>query len=73
MSFASLKKSNFQDLLSKAESLNKSETKAGPDETATPLRPQLWSELEWATTLARIGKGKCTKAGGFGICFSDMC
>ena len=32
MSFASLKKSNFQDLLSKAESLNKSETKAGPDE-----------------------------------------
>jgi len=32
MSFASLKKSNFQDLLSKAENLNKSETKAGPDE-----------------------------------------
>ena len=27
-----LKKSNFQDLLSKAENLNKSETKAGPDE-----------------------------------------
>ena len=32
MSFASLKKSTYQDLLSKAESLNKSETKAGPDE-----------------------------------------
>ena len=32
MSFASLKQSNFQDLLSKAENLNKSETKAGPDE-----------------------------------------
>ena len=32
MSFASLKKSNFQDLLSKAENLNKSETKVGPDE-----------------------------------------
>ena len=32
MSFSALKKSNFQDLLSKAENLNKSETKAGPDE-----------------------------------------
>ena len=33
MSFASLKKSGgFEDLLAKAESLNKSETKAGPDE-----------------------------------------
>ena len=30
--FSALKKSNFQDLLSKAENLNKSETKAGPDE-----------------------------------------
>ena len=32
MSFASLKKSSFTDLLSKAENLNKSETKQGPDE-----------------------------------------
>ena len=32
MSFSALKKSNFQDLLSKAENLNKSETKSGPDE-----------------------------------------
>jgi len=32
MSFSALKKSNFQDLLSKAENLNKTETKAGPDE-----------------------------------------
>ena len=32
MSFSALKKSNFQDLLSNAENLNKSETKAGPDE-----------------------------------------
>ena len=32
MSFSAMKKSNFQDLLSKAENLNKSETKAGPDE-----------------------------------------
>ena len=32
MSFSAMKKSNFQDLLSKAENLNKSETKSGPDE-----------------------------------------
>ena len=32
MSFASLKKSSFTDLLSKAENLNKSEQKQGPDE-----------------------------------------
>ena len=32
MSFSALKKSNFQDLLSKAENLNKSEQKQGPDE-----------------------------------------
>ena len=32
MSFSALKKSNFQDLLSKAENLNKTETKSGPDE-----------------------------------------
>merc|ERR1712138_80130 len=32
MSFASLKKSSFTDLLSKAENLNKSEQKRGPDE-----------------------------------------
>jgi len=32
MSFASLKKSTFTDLLAKAENLNKSETKSGPDE-----------------------------------------
>jgi len=32
MSFASLKKSSFSDLLSKAENLNKSEQKQGPDE-----------------------------------------
>ena len=32
MSFASLKKSSFTDLLSKAENLNKSETKQGPEE-----------------------------------------
>ena len=32
MSFASLKKSSFTDLLSKAENLNKSEKKQGPDE-----------------------------------------
>ena len=31
MSFASLKKSSFQDLLAKADNLNKSEAK-GPDE-----------------------------------------
>jgi len=32
MSFASLKKSSFQDLLAKADNLNKSEAKSGPDE-----------------------------------------
>ena len=32
MSFASLKKSSFQDLLAKADTLNKSEAKSGPDE-----------------------------------------
>ena len=32
MSFSALKKSSFTDLLAKAENLNKSETKAGPDE-----------------------------------------
>ena len=32
MSFASLKKSNFGDLLAKAENLNKTETKGGADE-----------------------------------------
>ena len=32
MSFSSLKKSNFADLLSKAESLNKTESNRGPDE-----------------------------------------
>ena len=32
MSFASLKQSSFTDLLSKAENLNKTETKGGPDE-----------------------------------------
>ena len=32
MSFASLKKSNFTDLLAKAENLNKTETKGGADE-----------------------------------------
>jgi len=32
MSFSSLKKSSYSDLLAKAESLNKTETKGGPDE-----------------------------------------
>ena len=32
MSFSAMKKSNFQDLHSKAENLNKTETKSGPDE-----------------------------------------
>ena len=32
MSFASLKKSNFTELLAKAENLNKTETKGGSDE-----------------------------------------
>ena len=38
MSFSALKKSNFQDLLSKAENLNKTETKSGPDFVSDLLR-----------------------------------
>ena len=45
MSFSALKKSNFQDLLSKAENLNKTETKSGPDE-------RLWNCLLYTSDAA---------------------
>ena len=45
MSFASLKKSSFTDLLSKAENLNKSEQKLGPDERL------------WKTEVDKAGNG----------------
>ena len=45
MSFASLKKSSFQDLLAKADTLNKSEAKSGPDERL------------WKPEVAKAGNG----------------
>ena len=46
MSFASMKKSSFQDLLAKADNLNKTE-KSGPDLASDLLRVSALASRSW--------------------------